>query len=229
MAKLLLIEDDLETASQLSLWLQRDRHSVEHTETGRDGLFRLYNYHYDLAIVDWNLPGLTGTEICRELRVIKPALPLLLLTSRSDLKDRVEGLDSGAMDYLVKPPTLPELSARIRSLLRRSTVTDAAVVSLGNLQMQEASRTLLISNVEVHLSPIEFDLLLILLKSSDSGSSKDVLVRSLWSDRTAEATSNLRVQIANLRKKLKSAGSTVIIEFTGQSGYILRPAHEDDQ
>jgi len=219
-AKLLLIEDDREISEQLQKWLQKELHTVDSVFTGSDGLYRLTHYSYDLAIVDWNLPGVEGVEICNRIRVLHPQLPLLMLTSRSDIGDKITGLDSGALDYLVKPTPLPELSARIRSLLRRKQPNVPPLV-VNDIRIDEVSRQLFIGASEVKLPPIEFDMLLFFTKHYGAAIKRNAIIKELWSDSDADANANFRVQIGRLRNKLLDSGSCMRIQFDAAKGYEL--------
>ncbi len=236
MAKLLIIEDDKYLAAELRHWLQLEKHVVDVSETGEDGIYRLMHFDYDLAIVDWSLPDLEGTEICMRIRKVKELsnLPLLMLTSRKDLCDKIEGLDSGAMDYVVKPCPLKELSARIRSLLRRfdSSDTKPTTVSVANLKLLVNSRQVFCAENILPLPASEYDILLLLIKNQ----SNVVDYRSL-----AEATGNvdtddnrslrnrLKTHVSSLRKKLQEANAAVQIENRDAQGYELTAVTEGEQ
>lgn len=222
MAKLLLIEDDAEMALQLRKWLEADLHVVEHAETGKEALFRLSTYEYDLAIVDWNLPDMQGIDICKQVRCEKLHMPLLMLTSRGDVEDKIVGLDGGATDYLVKPPDLLELSARIRSLLRRQDSTIAEVFNVGNLQIDESARTVFIDKKSIKIPPIEFDLLLLFAKNIGKPLSRASLVAAIWPQPEVEDNNNLKVRLMNLRKKLADGGSDQTVDYDAAAGYSLR-------
>lgn len=214
MAKILVIEDDLVISKNLKTWLMNDNHTVDVVCDGLLGLDQLLNYPYDLAIIDWNLPGMDGASICRKLRSERNGLALLMLTSKSSLSERVFGLDSGAFDYLVKPCSLEELSARVRALLRRKNVKKDMSVILKNLRINPVSREVIVGDKNVSLSPTEFDLLLILSKSPEVYHKTDDLLSMLA--KTNVSGQLIRVHITNLRKKLLESGC--IFNVLGRKG-----------
>lgn len=214
MAKILVIEDDLVISKNLKTWLMNDNHTVDVVCDGLLGLDQLLNYPYDLAIIDWNLPGMDGASICRKLRSERNELALLMLTSKSSLSERVFGLDSGAFDYLVKPCSLEELSARVRALLRRKNVKKDMSVILKNLRINPVSREVIVGDKNVSLSPTEFDLLLILSKSPEVYHKTNDLLSMLA--KTNVSGQLIRVHITNLRKKLLESGC--IFNVLGRKG-----------
>ena len=119
MARILIIEDDDLIATELRSWLEKEGYIVDQVSTGKDGLLQLQRLEYELAVVEWQLPDMQGTEICRRISNSNLFLPIMMLGSRADVDDKIAALDSGAQDFLVNPCQLPELSARLRSLLRR--------------------------------------------------------------------------------------------------------------
>lgn len=222
MAKILVIEDDLDLAAELCTWLAKDKHSAEHVDTGDDGLYRLKHYEYDLAIVDWNLPDIQGTEICSRIRKDAPSFPLLMLTSRDDIKDRIKGLDEGATDYLIKPPSFPELSARIRALLRRQAEPTPDTVSFGDVEIDTRSRSLTVNGVPVRLPAGQFDLLVFFLRKPNKTVALETILSALWSEADADARNNFKAQLSKLRQRLAQCGSKVSIEFLAGQGYQLK-------
>lgn len=221
MAKILIIEDDLQIADEISMWLQRDKNTVDHCSNGEDGLYRLTHYDYDLAIVDWNLPDIQGVDICKRIHELKTSLSLLMLTSRAETLDRIRGLDSGAMDYLVKPCDLRELSARIRALLRRAPAANqTSKISVFDLIIDPLARTVYRENIAINFSATEFDILVSLAKSQGNGvARKEIAIVLGRTEKDLKAT--LRTLNARIRKKLSLAGSSVKLAFDSKSGYTL--------
>lgn len=219
MAKILVIEDDQLIGDNVKLWLEKENHTVDLVKDGSDGFDQLLNYKYDLAIIDWNLPGLDGASICRKIRTEKPELPMLMLTAKSSLNERVFGLESGAFDYLVKPCSLSELSARIRALLRRQPAPKEQLISHKNLSISASAREVLINEKQISLSPTEFDILLILCKEPNLFHQTNKLLSALAK---GDVSSQLiRVHITNLRRKLLEADAKVYIVGQKGSGYGL--------
>ncbi len=226
MAKVLLIEDDPDLAYELCIYLTRDYHSAEHVVTGNDGLYRLRNYQYDLAIVDWNLPDMEGIEICHHIRKSSPFFPLLMLTSRDDVKDKIIGLDKGATDYVVKPPSFPELSARIRSLLRRQHEPISDIVSFSDVAVNVISRSLTVNGVQVRLSAGQFDLLLFFLRNRNEVVTLETILSTLWPEADLQARNNFKGQLNKLRQRLTQCESKLSIEFFAGSGYQLKNSND---
>lgn len=225
MAKILIIEDDPYISEELRAWLLSEQHIVDLSSAGEDGLYRLQQCEYDLSIVDWNLPEIQGVDICRKIHSLKPNLPLLMLTSRADLVDRIRGLDSGAMDYIVKPCELPELSARIRSLLRRLPEQQDNCLPVFDLLIQPESRTVRIKDSSINLSPTEFDILLSLARSKKEGLDYKALAASL-DKQPIDVHNSIKTLILRLRKKLAQAGSRTAISYEQTIGYSLRESDE---
>jgi DNA-binding response OmpR family regulator len=228
MAKILVIEDDKNLAHELCNWLTQEYHSVEHVVTGDDGLYRLRTYSYDIAIVDWNLPDIEGVEICRQIRAVSPFFPLLMLTSRDDIKDKISGLDKGATDYMVKPPSFPELSARIRSIIRREGESISDTIVFGDLEIDSRSRSLAVDGVPVRLSAGQYDLLLFFLRKQKEIVPLEVLLSTFWSEADAEARNNFKAQLNKLRQRLTQSGSQITIEFIAGRGYQLKDSSSAD-
>lgn len=221
MAKIILVEDDLEIAANLKAWLEKDKHVVDHVANGNDGLDRLIHFQYDLAILDWQLPGMQGADICSEVRKRGSDMAILMLTSRSTLDDRVKGLDSGAYDYMVKPCSLDELSARIRALLRRHGASDQKSIIVGDLLIRLDSHEVLRQGQDLELSPMEFEILKLLSRNQDTVFSSDMVLSRLWSDKPQVSKQLVKVHIKNLRKKLKSSGTIVGVATAKNEGYSL--------
>lgn len=230
MAKLLIIEDDKVIGRELKTRLSHENHIVDVSETGSDGLYRLENYDYELAIVDWNLPDIEGIEICSRIRQIKPELPLLMLTSRGSIDDKIDGLDAGAMDYLVKPCDLIELSARIRALLRRnykSNVSDT--LSFADIELNPSTRQARVEHNQLKLAPREFDLLELLLDNTDKMMTLKMIASAMGKDYDDSVHNTLKQCVLTLRKKLDEAGSQSSIEFQRDNGYRLAAEKKSDQ
>lgn len=226
MAKIILVEDEQFIANSVKNWLENENHTVDVVSNGDDGLYRLLNYSYDLAILDWQLPGMQGADICRELRAKQYEIPILMLTSRSSLPDRLEGIESGAFDYMVKPASLEELSARVRALLRRITPPELASVIVANLELKKESHEAFVNNEKLALSPIEFQLLELLCENLDRTITADSIVRKLWAGKETQSRQHLRVHMTHLRQKLKSAQCQLVIVSPSGGGYLAQKQSE---
>lgn len=221
MAKVLIIEDDECMVDELSAWLCKERHTVDVSLNGADGLYRLQHYDYDIAVVDWNLPDIEGVEICSKLRAARVNLPLIMLTSRGNIADKIEGLDSGAFDYLVKPCALSELSARIRSLLRRSPETEASDLGFADITLNASTRQARCLTQDLDLSATEFDILLVLARHKGREMDYREIAHELGKSDDSGLRDRMRTHIKNVRQKLLQANSKAAIEYRSQQGYLL--------
>jgi DNA-binding response OmpR family regulator len=220
-AKVLLIEDDSELAEVIEDWLTADLHVVERVDNGLEGSDRLRFYEYDLVILDWKLPGLSGVEVLRRFRQANGGTPVLMLTGQSEISHKEEGLDSGADDYLTKPFDPRELSARIRALLRRPKQTLDKALRVGDLMLESGKLKVTKNGKEIQLAPREFALLEFLMRHPDQVFSQDVLLERVWSNDSDTSADSLRVHITRLRSKLDSRGEESMIRTVHRQGYKL--------
>ena len=218
MSKILIVEDEVDLADQLRKSLVRDHHVVEVVHNGNAAVDTLRVSSFDLIILDWMLPGQSGIEVCRFHRNRGDVTPVLMLTARSSIEDKEQGLDSGADDYLTKPFNLREFGARIRALLRRGKTTSNVLTS-GELELDPAARKLTYQNKEIHLEPKEFNLLEFLMRNADQVFSADALITRVWESSTEVSSDAIRVYVRGIRKKLdEPAGKSFIVTVHG-SGY----------
>ncbi len=204
--RLLLVEDDVMVASGIKLGLCDAGYTVDWVGSAERAEQALQSDSFDLAIVDIGLPGIDGLELTRRLRTGGLQMPMLILTARDALHDRVQGLDLGADDYMVKPFELPELLARLRALLRRSQAATSAVLSFGPLEMDTAHRRAVLAGEPMEVGPREWSVLEYLLLQAPKPAAKDKLLQALtgWDK---EITPNaIEVYISRLRAKLDPAG-----------------------
>ncbi|MGS5085230.1 response regulator transcription factor [Hydrogenophaga sp. A37] len=204
--RLLLVEDDVMVASGMKLGLTDAGYTVDWVGSGERAEQALERDSFDLAIVDIGLPGLNGLELTQRLRGRGITMPVLILTARDALHDRVQGLDLGADDYMLKPFELPELLARLRALLRRSQAATSAVLGLGPLEMDTALRRASLAGQPMELGPREWTVLEYLLLQAPKPAAKDKLLAALtgWDK---EITPNaIEVYVSRLRAKLEPAG-----------------------
>ena len=187
---------------------------------GDDALHLLRIYDYAAAVLDWRMPGMTGEQVAREARKLKIRTPILMLTARDTTADKVQGLDSGADDYLVKPFQFEELLARLRALLRRPPEVTEPVLTRGRLSLDPARRLVTRGGERIALTGVEFAILELLLRRSPAIVTRDVIGRHAWPEAGAEIGSNtIDVHMANLRRKL--AGAAVLLLTVRGSGYRL--------
>jgi DNA-binding response OmpR family regulator len=225
--RLLLVEDDLMVASGIKLGLSNAGYTVDWVGSAERAEHALDKDSFDLAIVDIGLPGVNGLELTQRLRARGLTMPVLILTARDALHDRVQGLDLGADDYMLKPFELPELLARLRALLRRSQAATTAVLSLGPLEMDTALRRVSLAGQPMEVGPREWTVLEYLLLQAPKPAAKDKLLAALtgWDK---EITPNaIEVYVSRLRAKLEPAG--VALRSIRGFGYRLElvppPAH----
>lgn len=224
MPKILFVEDDKDLTEMVKEWLTADGYSIEVVYDGADGWEYLRQGHYDIVILDWQLPGLSGPEICRNYRAMNGIAPIIMLTGRSEIAEKEQGFNAGADDYLTKPFNLKELSARIRALLRRPATPIAEVLVNGDLELDLGKHRITRGGAEIHLLPKEFDLLEFFMRRPDEVFSTEALLQRIWSVDTEATSDALRTSIKRLRKKLDISEdeSQSIIENIPRVGYRLR-------
>ena len=223
--RILLVEDEQKVARALQEGLEAESYSVALAHTGEDGFFRVSSEPFDLAVLDVMLPGRSGIEILSAMRKQGITIPVLLLTAKDAIEDRVLGLDAGADDYLVKPFAFPELSARIRALLRRGK-SEATVValSMADLQMDLRGRTVTRGATMLDLTAREFELLEYLLLHNGQVVSREMLARDVWRE-TARHTpldNVIDVHIARIRRKIDDGFSTKLVHTVRGVGFVLK-------
>src|SRR5499427_2129056 len=217
--RLLLIEDDRKAAKLLAKGLQEEGFVVDVAPTGELGEEHAAVNDYDVIILDWLLPGKDGIAVCRSLRARDLSTPILMLTARDSLADRVSGLSTGADDYLTKPFAFAELLARIRALLRRARVAQPAVLRVTDLTLDPASRRVTRGGLNVALTSKEFAILEALMRSAGDVVSRVRLVESVW-DQASDVDDNLvDVHVSHLRKKIDRSGSPALIHTVRGFGY----------
>lgn len=219
--RLLLVEDNARLASLIREGLDRQGFAVDWCETVDGAEHALKINDYDLMLLDLGLPDGEGLDLVRALRRRQDTMPILILTARGGLDDRVLGLDAGADDYLVKPFQIPELAARCRALLRRPGASLGTELTVGNVILQSAERSVAVAGLAVDATPREVDLLECLLRRAGHVVAKPALEGALYS-MDAEVTPNaLEACISRLRKRLINAGADVQIRTVHGVGYAL--------
>ena len=202
--------------------LERRSYAVDCVYDGDGGLQRLFDGAYDAAIVDVVLPHRDGFSIARAARESGAQLPILLLTARDSVEDRVAGLDSGADDYLVKPFAEEELIARIRALLRRGDRPVERAIEAGTLRIDPIARTASCNGKTMHLGATEFRLLELFVRNKDIALSRSTILERVWEYEFDGSSNIVDVYVSQLRRKLKSSGFTPGIETVWGLGYRLR-------
>ncbi|MGO9310777.1 MAG: response regulator transcription factor [Spirochaetia bacterium] len=222
--RILVVEDNEKLARSIRKGLEQEGYAVEVSGDGIDAGERLDGAPGGFAavVLDRMLPGMDGVALCRRLRSRGNRVPILFLTARDSVEDRVSGLDAGADDYLTKPFSLEELSARIRALLRRPRTPTSVVLRAGEVALDPGSREVTAGGHPVSLTAKEFGLLELLLRHPGQVLSREQIARHVWSG-DFEADSNvLEVHVRNIRRKLAEAGHDEVIETVRGAGYRLR-------
>src|ERR671911_2850061 len=224
MARVLIIEDEEKMARTLARVLREEGHVSETAADGRTGLSRALEDSFDLLIVDWMLPERSGVQIVRALRAAGVSTPVLMLTARDQVEDRVEGLDAGADDYLSKPFALPELLARVRALTRRPQAEPAeATVRVSDLVLDPVLHVVRRGDEEIHLTAKEFALLHTLVRRPGQVFTRSVLLDTIWGAPGEVRTNAVEIYISYLRKKLDREGEPSLIRTVRGVGYTFWP------
>jgi len=222
--RILIVEDEEKMAKALRKGLEAEEFSVSVAQTGEEAFFLASTEAFDLVILDWMLPQRDGMEVLTALRQKGVAVPVLILTAKDTVKDRVHGLDRGADDYLVKPFAFPELVARIRALLRRGKPESLNTLRLADLEMDVAGRMVSREGKEVALTAREFDLLHYLLRNQGRVVSREMLARDVWQE-TARYTpldNVIDVHVAHLRRKIDDPFGRKLLHTVRGVGFVLR-------
>lgn len=221
MAKILIVEDDKSLVSTIKDWLTFEHHIVEVAETGEDALSLLKITNYDLIILDISLPGINGDEALLQFRSDGVITPVIMLTGRDELKDKEDGLDAGADDYMTKPFHLRELSARTRAILRRPRALLENVLQFKDIQMDSTSFRVYKGDEEVHLARMEFALLEFLIRHKGQVFSPEAILDRVWQTDSERSPESLRTLIKKLRRKIDSPGGYSLIENVHGVGYRM--------
>jgi DNA-binding response OmpR family regulator len=221
--RVLVVEDDRELASAVSLELGHAGYEVRVEDDGPAALSANNDWAPELIVLDLGLPSLEGVEVCRRLRSVSKT-PILIVTARGDIEDRVRGLDAGADDYLVKPFSLDELMARIRSALRRSRMREEGDrLRIGDLVLDAAARTVSANGEPVDLTRREFDLLEIFMRHPGVALGRSTLLSEVWGYDFLGGSNVVDVYVRYLRRKLADGGHDRLIETIRGVGYAMRP------
>lgn len=222
--KILVVEDDAKTAQAIRRGLAAEGYDIVVARTGDEGWSHLASSVFDLLVLDWMLPGRDGIEILKALRARTTRLPVLLLTARDAVEDRVLGLDSGADDYLVKPFAFAELLARMRVLLRRTGPDELLRRQVGDLVLDLQSRRAWRAGQEIELTPREFDLLVCLMRYEGQVVTRQMLAQEVWREPNRATTLDnvIDVHLAHLRKKLDEGRRQKLVQTVRGVGFMLR-------
>lgn len=219
MACILLVEDDYELSAIVTEALSAINHIVEPVYEGEDGLERLSYYHYDLAIIDWVLPGLSGLAVCEKYRKNGGQTPILFLTGQTSAINKVKAFDAGADDYLTKPYNHSELMARVKALLRRPPAYTEKILQSGDLQLDLDTCTVTISGVKIQTTPAEFTLLELFMKNPGRVYNSDELLARVFKTESEATDEAVRQRVLRLRKKISVPGKDSPIKTVKGLGY----------
>jgi len=216
--KILVVEDEHQIAQSIKKGLEQENYAVDVAYTGTDGYDLASAEDYNLILLDLMLPGIDGLTICKKLRSSQNHTPILMLTARSQVEDKVVGLDSGADDYLSKPFAFEELLARVRALVRRPQEIATSVLSVGNLSLDTQNFKVTLNNYEIKLSSREFSLLEYLMRNAGVTVTKEKIISRLWNYDEEVLPNTVEVYVRNIRQKI---GSNFIETIRG-FGYRLK-------
>ncbi|MCA1202911.1 response regulator transcription factor [Priestia flexa] len=222
--KILIIEDEKKIARLIQLELEYEGYETATAHTGTEGLSLFQSQQFDLLILDVMLPGLSGLEVLRRIRSTNQLTPVILLTARDSLPDKISGLDLGANDYMTKPFEIEELLARIRVWLRNQStaIEENPLLQIGDLTVDEKTRIVTREKNTIELTPREFDLLIYLLKNQNQVLSREQLLTNVWGFDYYGDTNVVDVYIRYLRKKLDAPYSTPYLHTVRGVGYMLK-------
>src|SRR5712691_8180645 len=219
--RLLLIEDDRKAARLLAKGLQEEGFVVDVAPTGEDGEEKAAVNEYDLIVLDWLLPGKDGLAVCRALRECGSSIPILMLTARDSVADRVSGLSTGADDYLTKPFAFEELLARIHALLRRSDLTRPPILAVEDLALDPATHRVTRREVEIGLTPKEFAILEILMRHAGEVVTRSRIGAAVWEADPEDLTNLVDVHVSHLRRKIDGGSRPPLIHTVRGRGFRL--------
>jgi DNA-binding response OmpR family regulator len=223
--RILLVEDERRVASFVSRALRENAYAVDLADTGEKAIEMATHNTYDSILLDIRLPGLSGLQVCRELRDARIDTPILMLTARGLVEQRVEGLDSGADDYLTKPFAVAELLARVRALIRRRA-TGGRVLRYGDLELDRHKRRVTRAGRAIPLTAKEFALLEFLLSRAPEAVPRTEIIERVWDMHFDPGTNLVEVYINRLRQKIAVEGDSRLIQTVHGIGYCLKAEHQ---
>ena len=221
MAKILVVEDDLTVCTIIKDWLTHQHHTVEISHNGLEADHYLKTYQYDVIVLDWGLPDLSGVELCKRYKSSGGRAPVLMLTGKHDIEDKEEGFNAGADDYLTKPFDIKELSARIRALLRRPTNVYDNILSIRNVSLDPNNHIATKDGEPIKLTPKEFAVLEFFMRNPSKVFKADALLDHVWNSEAGSGPETVRTCIKRLRRQIDTEGQSSIIENVHGVGYKL--------
>ena len=219
---ILVVEDEAKLAQFIKLELEFEKYQVTVATDGFTGLSSAREIQPDLILLDWMLPGISGPEICRRLRQTGDKVPIILLTAKDEVSDRVTGLDAGADDYVVKPFSIEELLARVRANLRRDSDEESELLQFGDLTLNRSTREVFRAQRLIELTAKEFDLLEYLLSHPRQVLTRDQILERVWGYDFMGDSNIIEVYVRYLRLKLEQLNESRLIQTVRGVGYVLR-------
>ena len=227
---ILIIEDEENIARVLQLELEFEKYSVDIAHTGTEGLIKYREKSFDLVLLDWMLPEMNGLDVLKRIRATEQTTPVIMLTAKGTVEDKVKALDLGANDYVTKPFEIDELLARIRAVIRstksraneQSVQQDEHLITHGQLSIHDQTREVLYFGESVQLTPREYELLLFLLKHAKQVLSREQILDAVWGYDYYGDTNIVDVYVRYVRQKLEIANDTPIIQTVRGVGYVLK-------
>jgi two-component system copper resistance phosphate regulon response regulator CusR len=217
--RILVVEDQKELAQSLKAGLEAECYAVDVENDGERGLYRARTNDYDLVLLDNVLPGKEGSEVCRELREYKMTAPILILSVQSEIEQKVGLLNCGADDYLTKPFSFTELSARVRALLRRPRQVEESSLIIDDLVLDRQSYSAFRNQKAIYLTPKEFTLLEYLMKNQDKVLSRGMIMEHVWDENADPFSNSIETHIMNLRRKIDRGSKQKLIHTVPGRGY----------
>ena len=221
MAKILLVEDDTNLAFLVKMQLEQGRHLVDHVDTGLTAISQLRMASYELVILDWMLPDISGIDMCRQYRGSGGRTPILMLTARGAIEDKATGLNAGADDYLVKPFHPVELNARVQALLRRPQSYAGKVLTVRDIELDTEACRVFRAAQEVDLTSKEFSLLELLMRYPNQSFSLETILSRVWQSDSSASVDTVRTHMKTLRRKLGDSEENGIIRTKRGAGYRI--------
>lgn len=219
---ILVVEDEAKLAQFIKMELEFEQYQVTHAGDGFSGLSAAREIKPDLILLDWMLPGISGPEICRRLRQTGDKVPIILLTAKDEVSDRVAGLDAGADDYVIKPFSIEELLARVRANLRRDTEQEVDLLQFSDLTLNRSTREIFRGQRSVELTAKEFDLLEYLLSHPRQVLTREQILERVWGYDFMGDSNIIEVYVRYLRLKLEQEQESRLIQTVRGVGYVLR-------
>lgn len=220
--KLLLVEDEQDLAMFLAKGFRKKNYAVDHAYNGEEALWMFETNTYDAIILDVNLPKIDGFEVLKEIRKVTIELPVLILSARTAIQDRIEGLDLGSNDYVAKPFDFQELEARIRALLRRKFIQQDPKIAIGPIMIDTITKKINLLDTEIKLTPKEYAIIEYLASHKNAAISAEELMEHVWDSNVDLFTNPLKYHIHSIKKKMINAGlKTPLIENIRGQGYRI--------